>query len=150
MRCLIIMLKDGKCYKNYEPYDLEDKVYYKCLNTDEDGTSCEKCADGFEVGEDGLCVNLDDCEEKEKGVCNKCKTRNYEDNLLCANKDFGCVETMTKHCLRCDDSNYLYICTECNEENYRVEKNIKNTTDRLELSKYCPRCQKHTIHKEKK
>ena len=107
--------KDGKCYKNYEPYDLEDKVYYKCLNTDEDGTSCEKCADGFEVGEDGLCVNLDDCEEKEKGVCNKCKARNYEDNLLCANKDFGCVETMTKHCLRCDDSNYLYICTECNE-----------------------------------
>ena len=42
------------------------------------------------------------------------------------------------------------VCTECNEENYRVEKNIKNTTDRLELSKYCPRCQKHTTHKEKK
>ncbi len=42
------------------------------------------------------------------------------------------------------------VCTECNEENYRVEKNIKNTTDRLELSKYCSRCQKHTVHKEKK
>jgi len=42
------------------------------------------------------------------------------------------------------------VCTECNEENYRVEKNIKNTTDRLELSKYCSRCGKHTVHKEKK
>ncbi len=42
------------------------------------------------------------------------------------------------------------VCTECNEENYRVEKNVKNTTERLELNKYCPRCQKHTVHKEKK
>ena len=24
-------------------------------------------------------------------------------------------------------------CTECNEENYRTEKNKKNTTDRLEF-----------------
>ena len=42
------------------------------------------------------------------------------------------------------------VCSECNEENYRTVKNIKNTTDRLELKKYCKRCQKHTIHKEKK
>ena len=42
------------------------------------------------------------------------------------------------------------VCTECNSENYRVEKNVKNTTDRLELNKYCPKCQKHTTHKEKK
>lgn len=42
------------------------------------------------------------------------------------------------------------VCTVCNEENYRTSKNVKNTTDRLEISKYCPRCQKHTTHKEKK
>lgn len=42
------------------------------------------------------------------------------------------------------------VCTECNQENYRVEKNIKNTTDRLEFSKYCPFCKKHTVHREKK
>ena len=47
-------------------------------------------------------------------------------------------------------------CTECKEnskvsrENYFVEKNTKNTTDRLELNKYCPVCQKHTVHREKK
>ena len=34
--------------------------------------------------------------------------------------------------------------------NYRVEKNVRNTTDRLEINKYCPRCRKHTTHKEKK
>jgi large subunit ribosomal protein L33 len=42
------------------------------------------------------------------------------------------------------------VCSECGEENYRVEKNVKNTTERLEISKYCPRCKKHTAHKEKK
>lgn len=41
-------------------------------------------------------------------------------------------------------------CTVCKEQNYRTEKNIKNTTERLEISKYCPRCKKHTIHKEEK
>ena len=41
------------------------------------------------------------------------------------------------------------VCSECKEENYR-EENVKNTTDRLEMNKYCPRCRKHTVHKEKK
>ena len=41
------------------------------------------------------------------------------------------------------------FCTECKEENYRVERNVKKT-DRLELNRYCPRCKKHTVHKEKK
>jgi large subunit ribosomal protein L33 len=29
------------------------------------------------------------------------------------------------------------ICSDCKEENYRTSKNKKNTTDRLELKKYC-------------
>jgi len=41
-------------------------------------------------------------------------------------------------------------CTECGDQNYRKEKNIKNTVDRLELKKHCPKCGKHTIHKEEK
>lgn len=41
-------------------------------------------------------------------------------------------------------------CSECKEENYRTEKNKKNTTERLDLKKYCPRCKKATEHKEKK
>ena len=46
--------------------------------------------------------------------------------------------------------NKTLVCTVCGEENYRVEKNVKNTTDRLEISKYCSKCGKHTTHKEKK
>ena len=42
------------------------------------------------------------------------------------------------------------VCTECNEENYRTVKNKKNNTERLELNKYCSRCNKSTKHKEKK
>ena len=45
--------------------------------------------------------------------------------------------------------NKTLVCTECSEENYRVERNVKKT-DRLELNRYCPRCRKHTVHKEKK
>ena len=42
------------------------------------------------------------------------------------------------------------VCQSCKEENYTTQKNVKNTTDRLELNKYCKRCQKHTTHNEKK
>ncbi|MDD3048592.1 MAG: 50S ribosomal protein L33 [Bacilli bacterium] len=41
-------------------------------------------------------------------------------------------------------------CTVCKEENYRTSKNKRNTTERLEVNKYCSRCQKTTAHKEKK
>jgi len=41
-------------------------------------------------------------------------------------------------------------CTECKERNYRSEKNKKNDPDRMEVSKFCPRCKKHTMHKESK
>ena len=41
-------------------------------------------------------------------------------------------------------------CSVCKSENYRVSKNKKNTTERLELNKYCHRCQKTTAHKESK
>lgn len=41
-------------------------------------------------------------------------------------------------------------CTVCGEENFRTEKNKRNTTDRLELNKFCPRCKQTTLHKEAK
>ena len=41
-------------------------------------------------------------------------------------------------------------CTVCKEQNYTVSKNKKNNPERLEINKYCPRCQKHTAHKEDK
>jgi len=41
-------------------------------------------------------------------------------------------------------------CGECKRRNYSTTKNKRNTTDRLELSKYCRWCRKHTIHRETK
>ncbi len=42
------------------------------------------------------------------------------------------------------------MCSECKEENYRTVKNKKNTVEKLELNKFCSRCNKTTLHKEKK
>lgn len=41
-------------------------------------------------------------------------------------------------------------CTVCGEENYISSKNKANHPDKLELKKFCPRCNKQTVHKEKK
>lgn len=41
-------------------------------------------------------------------------------------------------------------CTVCGEETYLSSSNKKKHPDRLERNKYCPRCQKVTVHKEKK
>lgn len=41
-------------------------------------------------------------------------------------------------------------CEESGDINYSTYKNSKNTTEKLELKKYCPRLKKHTLHKEVK
>jgi large subunit ribosomal protein L33 len=41
-------------------------------------------------------------------------------------------------------------CTECKERTYTTEKNRRNDPGRMELQKYCPRCRKHTLHRETK
>lgn len=40
-------------------------------------------------------------------------------------------------------------CDECHSRNYQVKKN-KLSVNRLELNKYCPKCNKVTVHKETK
>lgn len=46
--------------------------------------------------------------------------------------------------------NITLKCTECGEENYITTKNKKEHPDRMETKKYCKKCKKQTIHKEKK
>ena len=46
--------------------------------------------------------------------------------------------------------NIIYRCNECGEENYIGTKDKKKHPDRVEIQKYCKRCQKKTAHKEKK
>ena len=41
-------------------------------------------------------------------------------------------------------------CTVCKNQSYRTQKNKKNTTERLELKKFCPKCAQTTLHKETK
>ena len=41
-------------------------------------------------------------------------------------------------------------CSECKQRNYETKKNKKNDPDRIEISKYCRFCRKHTVHKETK
>lgn len=62
--------------------------------------------------------------------CKKCKNVNLEDIFM-----------RTKITL---------ACTECKQRNYDTTKNKKNTPDRIEISKYCRFCKKHTVHKESK
>ena len=41
-------------------------------------------------------------------------------------------------------------CTECRERSYVTEKNRRNDPGRFELSKFCPRCRVHKLHRETK
>lgn len=41
-------------------------------------------------------------------------------------------------------------CTECRNRNYTTTKNKRKHPDRMELRKYCPRCNAHTVHRETK
>lgn len=105
--------KDGKCYKNDE--FIGEKVYFKCLKTNAEGTACEKCVQKYEPNKNGVCYNLEDCELSIDGECNKCKEIDYEDNLLCLNEHHGCIETLRENCLKCDDLDDSNICTQCAE-----------------------------------
>ena len=42
------------------------------------------------------------------------------------------------------------VCEDCKSQNYTVSKNKKNTEGKLEVKKFCSRCNKTTAHKEKK
>lgn len=44
----------------------------------------------------------------------------------------------------------ILACTECKQRNYNTMKNKKNNPNRLEIKKYCPFCNKHTVHKQTK
>ena len=109
-------IKNQRCvYNDYLSEDNE-KFHISCNKTNEEGTACAQCINGYELNEEGICVDIDICEEKENGKCKKCKdiinSNNFE---YCANEIFGCLETWVRNCLRCDDLSNLYECTECEE-----------------------------------
>ncbi|KAA0251304.1 MAG: 50S ribosomal protein L33 [Acidobacteria bacterium] len=42
------------------------------------------------------------------------------------------------------------VCGECKRKNYTTTKNKKAHQEKMELSKFCRHCRKHTPHKEGK
>lgn len=44
----------------------------------------------------------------------------------------------------------VLICSECLSRNYQVSVKKENKTARVEIMKYCPKCNTHTLHKESK
>ena len=104
-------LNTGKCASNEKITKEEDKFYYRCKETNEEGTECASCLDEFELSEKGFCVDTIHCTKKEDGVCVKCKNnRSYSS---CLNSDFGCVPTSYMKCIECDNVLDFDICTKC-------------------------------------
>jgi large subunit ribosomal protein L33 len=44
----------------------------------------------------------------------------------------------------------ILVCEECLSRNYNTTKNKALGGKRLEIKKHCPKCNKHTLHKETK
>ncbi|MDR0831295.1 MAG: 50S ribosomal protein L33 [Bacillales bacterium] len=44
----------------------------------------------------------------------------------------------------------LLICSECLSRNYVTSKIKGATQERFTVNKFCPQCNKHTLHKESK
>ena len=105
----------GICIENDKIENETYKIYFSCIYTNKEGTACEKCLDGYEVGEEGYCIDVERCIERENetGVCLKCK------DDYCSNDVYGCVDSHYSNCIRCNDLYDLYGCTEC-KEGYKI------------------------------
>ena len=108
------------CFDNQFLYDENEKIYIKCNRTNEEGTACDQCIEGYELGDEGYCVNHERSEEKQDETCIKCRQETTDIFYFCANKYFGCFETLVNACVKCDNIFDLYSCTEC-EEGYRLK-----------------------------
>ena len=113
----------GNCINNYEINEINQKYFYRCSILNENGNGCSKCEkDYLEINNNGLCYDKLHCEIFNKGSCKKCKKENKEGyNSYCLNREFGCIDSFQKNCLRCDDILNLNECTEC-EPGYELDK----------------------------
>ena len=113
---LCLDLKKNICVENDYIEDENKKFYFACKRTNIEGTKCELCIEGYEVGKDGYCVDNSRCLEEKDGKCLKCTEEENENGYsYCANEIFGCVESIWEGCLRCDDLLDIFSCTKCKE-----------------------------------
>ena len=121
-------MKTGKCEDNDFIEDEQKKFYYRCNRTNKEGTSCEICMEGFDLNEEGLCIDTINCLEKnDDGSCKICQKNEETYYFYCSNELFGCIETYDHYCLECNDILDFNKCTKCingyelNEENICIE-----------------------------
>lgn len=108
--------KEQKCVDNYaSPENKDEEKYYACNITNDEGTECIECANEYFELENGKCINKGDCAEEEDGECIKCNEVSHDRIPVCLNKKFGCVETSSWHCLKCDNETDFDQCTKCEE-----------------------------------
>ena len=112
-------LNKNKCFDNDFLYEENKKFYIACNMTNEEGTACKECLEGYIIGEEGYCIDIERCEKKENNTCVKCKSDPSGFPYYCANKYFGCIESYMTKCIKCDNIFDLFSCTEC-EEGYKI------------------------------
>ena len=44
----------------------------------------------------------------------------------------------------------ILACVDCLSRNYNMTKNKQTSSERMEVRKFCRRCNAHTVHKETK
>ncbi len=44
---------------------------------------------------------------------------------------------------------FVYKCSQCGDENYIGDRNKTKNPDKMEVQKYCAKCNAKTAHKEK-
>ena len=114
--------KTGKCEKNYEIEKEEQKIYYRCNITNDEGTKCQQCIDEdnkYIINDDGICVDDVHCIEKKDGICQECQNELFE--AYCLNDILGCISSIYNNCLECNDIFDLNKCTKCHE-GYELNK----------------------------
>ncbi len=54
-----------------------------------------------------------------------------------------------RDCVMADRIQVSLACTECESRNYRTTRKPEQK-GQIELKKHCPRCNRHTVHRETK
>ena len=104
--------KTGNCEDNEEINKEEEKIFFRCSRTNDEGNACEICVNNFTLNENGLCIDENYCIERdENGKCLKCINNEYSN--FCLNDQFECVETFSDNCLECNNIFNFDKCTKC-------------------------------------
>ena len=124
----VLNVKEGICKINDKIIDESKLYYYKCNRTNEEGTECEICINGYILNNNGLCVDNSHCIEEKEDICQKCEKKEGDNFNYCLNKVLGCIKTQLEGCLECDDVLDFNKCSKC-LDNYVL--NDKNTCDEI-------------------